>query len=477
MESMILLANLGNRNITYKGKQYIYRKDFSFLEWSKKLLDTYEQCKEDLDINIINPLITGENKPSKIVFFYSDQAKFDTRTDQDTIYEAQIIKKLLIDKYGFEEEQISLLVIDSKVIDNGALIRYYRKVLKELSLKYKNYFFIICDAGGTAQQKMSLKLIAEFILSENKYEVKYTENNKLISDVNIDEYRKIINQEQAIKLIHVGEYVGAAQLLDFNNLEITFKKKNNIEKLFAYCYFRFYNNDSLAGKLVNNLKTKNQLILKDKKHIPLTENKDLTNFYKYKDIKRILDFFFKAKFYFELGNYSAAILNFSRFYEVLFESYFGILFDKKIYGTTKHQEEKQKVNFKKKVEKDFGEIIQKCRDRYDKPDKKIYRIKMNELPTQVIIAKGSKNKTMSKIGKILSPYIIFTDDALEKNKLINLVRNKIAHEGKLITQKDIENELSYFLELLELIERELQPEIDNLFVDLNNYLEKRIRQN
>ena len=61
--------------------------------------------------------------------------------------------------------------------------------------------------------------------------------------------------------------------------------------------------------------------------------------------------------------------------------------------------------------------------------------------------------------------------------MINLVRNKIAHEGKLITQKDIENELSYFLELLELIERELQPEIDNLFVDLNNYLEKRIRQN
>lgn len=479
MTEKILLANLGNRNITFNGQDFMSIKKDSgktFLHWSKELLDNYDQYKNDIDINIINPLI--EESPSKIFLFYSDQSKFNTRTDQDTIYEAMIIKKLLIDKYNFEENQISLEAIESKVIDNGNLMKYFRRVLKRIFNQYKNYFFVICDAGGTAQQKMALKLIAEFIFTKGRYEIKYTENNKLVSDVNVDEYRKIINQEQAIKLIYSGEYVAAANLLDYHDLEKANNDKDNIKKLFAYCYFRFYNHDDISIKLVNGIRSKNHIISMDKSKIPLTKNEDLTDFFKYKDLRRILDLFYKAKFYFLLGNYSTSILNFARFYEYLFNKFMNITFDKSKYGNTKHQTEFQKTNFERDVEKEYKEVIQRCRNRYDTPEKKIFRIEISSLPTQAIIIKNSSNKTLSKIGKILSPYIIFTDDAKDEKDIekINLIRNKIAHENKFITEKELKENLSYYPEILEKIEKELALETGNLFEELNIYLEKQLRQ-
>jgi len=479
MIKKILLANLGNRNITFKGQDFDYIKkntDKTFLQWSKELLDDYDKHKNHLDINIINPLI--EQRPAKIFLFYSDQRKFDTKINQDTIYEALIIEKILIDKYGFEKNQISLEAIDSKVIDNGNLLKYFRSVLKRISNRFKNDFFIICDAGGTAQQKMALKLMAEFIFTKGKYEIKYTEKNELVTDVNVDEYRKIINQEQAIKLIHSGEYVAAANLLDFHDLDQASKDKDKIKKLFAYCYFRFYNHDKISIGLANNIKSHHQILNDDKKKIPLTKNTDLIDFFKYEDLRGILDLFFKAKFYYLLGNYSASILNFSRFYEKLFNKYMDKIFNRQKYGNTKHHTEIQKRNFERDVEKKYKEVIQKCRKRYDTPEKKIFRIEINSLPSQAIIIKNSPNKTLSKIGKILSPHIIYTDDAVEnKENLLNLVRNKIAHEGRFITESNIKNELSFYPGLLKNIENELELKTGNLFEELNVYLENQIRQN
>ena len=473
----ILLANIGNRNITLDGKTFhgLFKNDksISFRDWSKNLLENYEKQKDKLDINIINPLVSNNERPDKIILFYSDQEEFDTRINQDTIYEAKIIKKLLIDKYGYKQEQILLEWVNSKVTDNGNLLKYYRRFIKNLMTKYSDAYFTICDAGGTAQQKMALKLIAEFLLQKEKYEVKYTEDNKLITDVNVDEYRKIISQEQAIKLIHTGEYIAAAQLLDFKEPERINKSVGKVILLFYYIYHRFNQNYNQVNRITGLLSKENKIIVYDKKSIPLTDNKEFSAFFKgqYQALRKILDYFYKAKYYLNNKNYSNSILNFSRFYEALFSYYIHHIFDENLYGKPGKQNKQQKKNFENIINDKFKEAF--------KNTKSGFIIDFNNLATQCIILKHSKNKSMAEIGKIISPYLQYTDD--EKEKLhneffINNIRNKIAHEGKLITQSMIDNQLNYYPALIKKIDEILQLKFENIFENLNRYLESKIRQ-
>jgi hypothetical protein len=78
---MILLTNLGNRNILFDGNFYIKGKNSdSFKEWSLQLLNKYQDIKERLDLNILNPLVTGRSRPTKIYFFF--QIKQNTVPEQ-----------------------------------------------------------------------------------------------------------------------------------------------------------------------------------------------------------------------------------------------------------------------------------------------------------------------------------------------------------------------------------------------------------
>ena len=107
----ILLANLGNRNITYQGRSYPdftkeEKAQYTFREWTKSLIEEYDLHQHSLDINILNPLLIPRGQYEKVYLYASDQSNIETRTDQDTVYEADIIKNILCDKYAYEHEEI-----------------------------------------------------------------------------------------------------------------------------------------------------------------------------------------------------------------------------------------------------------------------------------------------------------------------------------------------------------------------------------
>lgn len=217
----ILLANIGNRNLLFNGKLFT-DKDFllkvptasddSFRSFTQKVYKKllHNVCETKVEINIINKILDKKKlQLSKVVLFATDQ-NFEEKNDQDTLYEAQILKLLIKEKYKLDTE---IVVCNFNVTDNDKLLRFYIEYLKSHFQNNSKGSFIICDAGGTAQQKTSLKLAAEFILPQNSFQFLYVSiYGGKIEPVDNYEYRRIISSEQVIALIKRGNYQAAAEL-------------------------------------------------------------------------------------------------------------------------------------------------------------------------------------------------------------------------------------------------------------------------
>ncbi len=466
----ILLTNLGNRNITYKKKPYSKAKypNKSFKVWSKDLLSNYSDIKKDLDINIINPLIKSK-KINKIYLLYSDQSNYSTRTDQDTVYVSKIIERLLINKYNYEKDEIIRYHIDSKVIDNGKLITEYRKLLRQILNFFPESHVTICDAGGTAQQKMSLKIMAEFILDKDQYTVKYVEKNRLTNDVNIDEYRKVIQEEQALKLIEVGEYEAAASLLNYSDLT----KSHNLAKkfkpqiYFSYLFFRFIQNQKLAILNANKLKLEDKTTKFFIQKKPLCENDSFIHFLGEYNVFRLTELFIKALFLKQINKYSLSILTFAQFYETFLEYVIVKMFPKKEYGKPRYRSPEKKRRFTEYFQENFEDFLSTNKD---------FQIDPDNLATRIIVGKSSSNETVKSICEALSPFIQYTDDCkISRGNTINSIRNKIAHEGKYITNDDLKQDLQYLPELFDKIQYKINILDKDIYLKLNINLCEFIR--
>ena len=471
----ILLTNIGNRNLTYKGKTY-QDYDFSkqvsgnyinFRDWTFELLENWSENKEDLDINIINPLITGNNNYNLIILFYSDQTSFNTRTDQDTLHEANLIENILVHKYSFDRNVIKPIKVDSIVIDNSGLLNFYRNELIKLKRIGGDFYFTICDAGGTAQQKMALKVMAEFLLKPNQYEVLYVEKNKLISDVNVNEYRKVINVEQAITLIHNGEYMAAAVLLDIDYL--TINKSKWKDNLFLHVFYRFTQNNKMAKLSINALKnTKEPILLSYKNNEAFAENEELCQFFGHVKWIKLIDLFYKAIFYYNQKKFSQAVLSFAHFYESFLLEAFKKEYKSTIYGNEHKQTEEEEAAFHDVFKNHYHNFID------INPS---FRIQMGSIMVQVMLMKVSPNNSVNKVARLLSPYFSYTDDSIKVNdvKYLNNVRNSIAHDGKNYSEDEFCKDLPYFEALIENLKGNLGTKSADLFRELNILIEEGLR--
>lgn len=465
----ILFANLGNRNITYNNKVYSKQEiPSSFRDWTQDLLANYKKVSDKVKINIINPLI--ENKRfDNIYLLFSDQSNLNTRIDQDTIYTAKIIKKLLVDRHGYKEGQIQLSHINAKVIDNGNLIIEYRNLIRQVLRRDPTAFITICDAGGTAQQKMSLKIMAEYLLDESQYEVKYVEHNELVNDVNLNEYRKVIEEEQALKLIEHGEYEAAASLLSYKDLKKSadLKKKYKPQIYFSYVYFRYIQNERLAQLNAKRLKVEDDLTNFYIEGKPLCENESLVQFLGNKKAFRITELLLKALFLKQIKKYSLSILTFAQFYETFLEYIMVKMFPKEAYGKPRYRSPENKEKFDKYFKKNFMHFLS---------NNKAFQIDPDNLATRVMVGKASSNKSVKNICNTLSPFILYTDDcSVDNGRTINSIRNKIAHEGKYITNADLSHDLKYVPKLYEDIEAEMNLVDKNTYFTLNKNLCEFIR--
>lgn len=424
--SRVLITNLGNRNITWKGKTYneIIKtenqpfKISSFLEWTESLEQQYSLIENDLDINIFNPLIESNPRPDKIILIYSDQSQLNTRTDQDTIIEARLIKIILQNKYNFKEEQIKLEAVKAKVIDTGALMNSYRKKLN--FIKKEGFSkVIICDAGGTAQQKMALKIMAEFMFEGEQYEIKYTEDNAIVSDVSILEYRSVINKEQAIKLIKSGEFLAAIEILGYNLNDVP---SDIAGRMAIHLFWKYTGNVKKAQNAIksNSVLANNTLLEPYLNNQSTSKNIELQVFFG-NDLLQLTEKLIKVHYLIQKKKYSEAVLVFSQFYEYYFDLIIVNLSPEYNFGRpySKNNTEEQAIELNTFIAIHY-------------PNLQNHKPRIDQINTKLLVVKALfTSQTIGEIAFILSPHINFTDDFID-NQSINAVRNKIAHEGLFI---------------------------------------------
>ncbi|MDI9358834.1 MAG: hypothetical protein QM528_07800 [Phycisphaerales bacterium] len=237
MPQNVLIANLGNRNITICDKYLsdcFTNKDnqglvcnttkatfdfTNFRTFTKSIKDNFEACKEHLQIAILDSFLPPNNQPVRIdkLVLISTNTLNDHNNGQDTLHEAIIIKKLLAEKrYGtFADDKIEIIECRNIPTDSENLMLFFQNtVISRLGLNYPNDQYYFCDSGGTPQMKTAMKLCVEFMIDPEQYEYyQVSQYEQTIQKIPNEQYRKLLNVYQVKLMLNNGANFKAAQKL------------------------------------------------------------------------------------------------------------------------------------------------------------------------------------------------------------------------------------------------------------------------
>lgn len=225
----ILLAHLGNRNLLFEGKTFYSlpreQQEGGFRAFSQRLLREYPTLADKIGLNILPPLLEAHSADiSQIILFSSDHPP-GYRNDQDTCYAGEVLARKLKELYPLLP--VHNEIIRQPVTDPNKLLQAYRKALNEIQDTYPDAQLMVCDAGGTPQQKSALKIMLEFLYDPEDIEVYYVAQGQNYESVlelaEPVEYRRIIDAEQLFGLIEHGYYQGAIELYGRRHRAARFK--------------------------------------------------------------------------------------------------------------------------------------------------------------------------------------------------------------------------------------------------------------
>ncbi len=453
----ILIANVGNRTLVMKGingtkEEYDTKKkgkdsfkEATKADWEEILKD--ESYLELLDSNIIDAIINAEDSIDRIYLFTSDQAgKDENLTRKDTLYAGEILCKLLKKKYSQLSFVENIILSGVKAINLDELTSSFReKLLDIVENKHKGEKFIICDSGGTPQQKNALKIVAEYFLNKDDvtfyqvYEEDEDENGVIgksyAEEQKFYQIRKIADAQSMCILIERGEYAAAAYIGQ--------KTQKDIEKLLWLMHYRvlLMTEDAKTQILgINAFKNWERQNPYFKKEFPSIQNylkQEPTGDHSKWNLEFTKDNFFRlceilelGRFYYFKNDWSNVVLT----YHVFLETFVAFL-----------------------------NIFYHC----STEDKVTLRIRCLD---QLNISQGSKD---------------FLNDFKKLNKhftghtSLNNLRNQIAHDGKGVKREEIVNIIPDFFTMVESWYSRFGVPVDknkNAFILANKELQEKMKR-
>lgn len=458
----ILITNIGNRNFKYLGRTFdVINKDKritkgrDFVAFTEHLHSNYSRCRNKISLNILNTVLDSKDYEISTIILYA--SKQNPVHHQDTFYEGEILKKKIEAEY---KVPVILEVIEHGITDNDALMKYFRKQLKELNSKFPDQTFLICDAGGTPQQKTALKIIAEYILPLDKFEVIYLPDSKPPKIIHTQqvEYRRVLAEVQMLKLCRQGDYQGAKLLLNdlyiseddriIKWLDLAFLLKKN---LFEHPNLNRLRKDPLISK---NIRSKE----------PSGCYSKFSNDFEKNHFYEICHCFENAEFELSVEHYDTFVLMFSVFYEKLFRACISKKSNFNIYSSSKYN-----LN-RTAVENYLNEQYSTWKNSYFRNSEKL---KLG-VPTMILFCKELANEG-SDLCKIIL-VIKKINASMRKDGIgIDVLRNHFAHNGKGVHKEDISKVWPDFEKDLKDIRSLLGIQSENKFVMLNNELSHILR--
>lgn len=451
----VIISNIGNRNITYDGKLYedLYpsresKNHTSFRQFTKELLIENgdgnffinPEYKSHLDLNIIQTLIDKYQLATEvIVLCSSDQIP---PHDQDTLYEAWIMKDLIEDKYQIHVE---IREIKCSVVDVNSLMNRYRQIMNWVNRRFSDYYIHICDAGGTPQQKSSLKLITEFIIDPSRSKVEYVFPGNKIKEIPPIEYRNIISSMQADVLVKQCEYHAALALFNTNASEISIDPGSVLfKKLMALGVYISKNNFNKAAHIAQsfkeNYKEKNPFIFRYQDGVPAGNFDPFEASIERVQFFRLCENFARAQYFYNIENFSGSIMNYSVFYEMYINGTLSKLFDLDL---------SESYNYEEKMR----EISDRGIAKFPDLAKNYPSSRRSSIPFKIdLLQRFREHKTHCEFIDLLKSYISgFPNESTytsSKFRSINSLRNRIAHDGLEISKSRLQQEAPYYYKLL-----------------------------
>jgi hypothetical protein len=359
-------------------------------------------------------------------------------------------------------------------------MKFYQQFYADLLRKYKEANFILCDAGGTGQQKTSSKIMAEFMIPDNQWKILYPKKDGSVEKKTQVEYRNIINKEQAIILIRKSQYEAALNVLGENITDISNDKLFNM-LIYAHCRINRRIPEWIKGKdkIRKYFIEMDSDIVKSGFEVAYRSySKPLHSIFKEKKYLYLSESLLVAYRKFLLCNYRDSILDFAVFYE------------KFIVESIKYLEKKVKEIYKKPEDKNDVPTLQCWIEEGNLPNtinylkreaKRLnmdYKIDIHAIPTRIhIIAEQDFFPDLQPLAKILLQYLDFTYLPYEegKQRSVREVRNKVAHEGKYIDETILEKELPYYEKLLNDCMDAWGLVREDIYEQLNKMIEDSIR--
>lgn len=218
----LLLAQIGNRHIQWKGNFFQKSDEFSsFRAWSQFLQQRAQedpQFLNELELQILpeflRQLPEDELNGAHFLLFHSNTPATLGRNDQDTLFAAELVKSLLCRHYGFQETQVQVETLSCLPVDLEGLVQRHLMKVRKASRSLSPTAVYLCDSGATHQMKTSLREVSDLVFGERLKIIQVHDGTS--SSVEIIEsaaHRKIGFSKLAIALLQKGELASAAILL------------------------------------------------------------------------------------------------------------------------------------------------------------------------------------------------------------------------------------------------------------------------
>ena len=230
MNILILISNIGNRDVQYNGKPLA---NDNIRQKSEELLNNYEFEKEHLSYPIISPFLDSfVNRLKNIYLFVTNQEDERVRKS-DTLYFGDLIKKWIIEKYGIN---VNVVQYVNNPTDYERIYNFFSSYFtQEKNLFDKADKRIISLSGGTPQMNGALYvLLSSIYIKNNEFYGVFEFDKKLIPVSHEKTINKIFVKNTCVELLKINQYESIIEILENFNIE----NRTSLILLLKYAKFR-----------------------------------------------------------------------------------------------------------------------------------------------------------------------------------------------------------------------------------------------
>lgn len=235
----ILICNVGNSDLAVPlallpealQQQARDRQPISERQRAAAVLEHFEQLLPQIELPLIRKALRHVDEqlghgPDRIMLFASDQHSVNTSPElygKDTIITAEVIRRVLVDRYGIPDDQITIWCIADEQSQNNpadydGVLRSMERQLRELRQADPDARCFLEVTGGTPAMTTSLLIAGTKVLGKHAIPIYITPNNEMAYSLNTG--RTLLQHtvlEVLLSDLEIYSYASAAKTFEGHN--------------------------------------------------------------------------------------------------------------------------------------------------------------------------------------------------------------------------------------------------------------------